>query len=92
MMEEIDKSHLNRVCRMGEGKNCCRYIIAHPDYGIVCAKDGSTLQQMLDARVASMTAQGDNCPGWPKVAWFYKPLRGSIGVEVNGANRRQTPK
>jgi len=61
---EIEKDHLEEVCLMGQGEKCCRYIIAHPDDGIVCAKDRPNLKYAIDARVNQMTAKEDNCEGW----------------------------
>ena len=58
----IPDDTLMEVCKMGQGNNCCRYIVVDPDEGIVCAK-GTALQPTLDANVSSMHAQGDNCDG-----------------------------
>ena len=51
---------------MGQGAGCCRYIIAHPDNGIICAKNTS-LHTRLDRRVERMTAKGDNCNGYEEL-------------------------
>ena len=59
---EITNERLMEICKMGMGKQCCRYIIVDPDEGFVCAK-GTPLQVTLDANVLTMTAQGDNCEG-----------------------------
>ena len=61
-MKSLDNKRLKEICKMGQGKNCCRYIIADPDEGIVCAK-GTSIQYMLDNRVNEMKAKGDNCEG-----------------------------
>ena len=47
---------------MGQGADCCRYIIVDSDDGIVCAKD-TTWETIIDKRAEQMTAQGDNCEG-----------------------------
>lgn len=57
----IDKEHLP-TCKMGQGAACCKYLVMAG--GFACAKP-STLKFTIDARGDSMTAQGDNCPGWP---------------------------
>lgn len=55
--------HVKTVCKIGQGKECCRYLTMGPD-GLCCEKK-SSLKTILDQRVASnsMTAQGDNCEG-----------------------------
>jgi len=58
----IPDETLTEVCKMGQGEECCRYIIVDPDEGIVCGK-GTPLQPTLDANVKTMIAQGDNCEG-----------------------------
>lgn len=54
---------LKRVCRIGQGHDCCRYILCGAG-GFHCGKHGS-LRAHLDDRVARETinARGDNCPG-----------------------------
>lgn len=53
--------YLSEVCKIGQGKACCRYIVAGAK-GIECAKTTS-LKPTIDARVESMVAQSDNCDG-----------------------------
>jgi hypothetical protein len=59
---KISNEHLKEVCKIGQGKACCRYIGLSD--GWACLKH-SSLKDTLDARVRSktMTAQGDNCEG-----------------------------
>jgi len=54
---------LKRVCRIGEGHACCRYVTMDGD-GFDCAKHGE-FRAHLDHRVSMETinARGDNCPG-----------------------------
>ena len=56
--------HLQSVCKIGQGKTCCRYLVTGIN-GFQCAKLTS-LRLTLDARVEAdtMTAQGDNCDGY----------------------------
>lgn len=61
---EMTKEHLNEVCRIGHGTACCRYVLVHPDDGIICGKDDPGMKLTLDKRVEQMTAKGDNCDGW----------------------------
>jgi hypothetical protein len=55
---------LDKVCKIGQGKDCCRYLGAGAD-GITCLKKNIRLKGILDGKVAEgkMTAQGDNCEG-----------------------------
>ena len=59
----ISNEHLREVCRIGQGNDCCRYLICGKN-GFQCSKH-SNLKSHLDAMVTStkMTAQGDNCDG-----------------------------
>jgi len=61
---KISKIHLNQVCKIGQGNECCRYITVGPQ-GFGCEKH-SDLKGVLDAKVnaGEMVAQGDNCAGW----------------------------
>ncbi len=61
---EIAKDYLTETCKIGQGNACCRYVIVHPDDGIICAKEQPNMKAALDMRVKKMTAQGDNCIGW----------------------------
>lgn len=54
--------HLSEVCKAGQGTACCRYVLAGAD-GITCGKISPTWKRIIDDRVSTMTAQGDNCPG-----------------------------
>ena len=55
----MNEYHLKSICKIGQGKECCRYILIGKD-GFECAKNTS-LQKNLDDRVEQMNAQGDNC-------------------------------
>ena len=63
---EITQEYLKETCKMGQGNDCCRYIIVHPEDGFVCGKEEPDIKSVLDERVdnLSMTARGDNCEGW----------------------------
>jgi len=54
---------LKTTCKLGQGSETCRYLIAGPK-GFECAKH-TGLQNLIDARVEAGTfrAQGDNCGG-----------------------------
>ena len=58
----ISFQHLEEVCKIGQGKECCRYIGVSDSFE--CMKH-SSLKNALDARVQSktITARGDNCGG-----------------------------
>ena len=59
----VNDEHAKGVCRVGCGKECCRYLTMSP-LGWSCEKH-SSLRPLLDARVemGTMNAQGDNCEG-----------------------------
>ena len=62
-MKPIDDEKLKTVCKIGQGKDCCRYL-ACGTKGFECMKN-TYLAKLLDSRVkaCTMTAQGDNCDG-----------------------------
>lgn len=55
--------YLKNVCKIGQGADCCRYIVAGVG-GITCAKL-TEMKVVIDRRVEEgrFTAQGDNCEG-----------------------------
>ena len=56
--------HIENICKPGQGKSCCRYLVVGPD-GLECIKK-TEHKKTMDARVMfnSMVAQGDNCNGY----------------------------
>lgn len=61
---QINKDRLHRVCRIGKGADCCKYITCGP-MGFCCEKK-TTMKVSIDAAaLRGMTAQGDNCEGLP---------------------------
>lgn len=58
--------HLYDVCKIGQGRDCCRYIIGDGK-GLHCAKLAVSLKEEIDRRVLfnAMTARADNCAGRP---------------------------
>lgn len=66
---ELTDFELKTLCKMGQGNACCRFILVHPEYGIICAKH-SSMRFALNENVKNglMTAISDNCEGkpWPK--------------------------
>ena len=63
MSISIDREQLEKICLMGQGNACCRYILGGRD-GITCGKHTS-LRETIDYKVAAgtFTARGDNCEG-----------------------------
>ena len=56
---------LKQVCRVGQGKECCRYV-GLGGSGFCCLKLVPSAKAQLDFRVLALediTAQGDNCEG-----------------------------
>lgn len=62
-MKAVPGGHVHRVCLIGQGDACCRYLVVGS--GFECAKFPLSARQMIDARVdaGSFTAAGDNCDG-----------------------------
>ena len=62
-MKTINDEKLKAVCKIGAGKECCRYLACGAD-GFECLKNTSAAK-LLDKRVEAdtITAQGDNCVG-----------------------------
>jgi hypothetical protein len=56
-------TYLKEVCKIGQGHDCCRYIVAGA-VGVTCAKL-TPMKDTLDERVKAETfiARGDNCEG-----------------------------
>jgi len=71
--------HVVDICKIGQGKFCCRYLVAGSD-GLECAKH-TTLKALLDNRVytGKMNAQGDNCN--------FK----NVNLNINDENTPTTP-
>lgn len=59
----VTMTYLKEVCKIGQGADCCRYIVAGKG-GIECAKL-STMKPAIDSRVEAgmFVAQADNCEG-----------------------------
>ena len=60
---KIPDEHLREVCKIGQGNECCRYILCGRN-GFECGKR-DTLKKFIDDQVLGneMAAQGDNCDG-----------------------------
>lgn len=65
-MQELEP-YVKNVCKLGQGHECCRYLLLSPD-GWECAKV-TGLKVLLDDRVKmeKMNARGDNCEGQIKI-------------------------
>lgn len=66
---KISDQNLKEVCKIGQGKDCCRYVTVGPK-GFECAKNTGLLRCILNTKVERnmMVAQGDNCDGIKEVA------------------------
>lgn len=56
--------HIKNVCKIGQGKECCRYLTLGPD-GWNCERNNPSAKRMLDLRVesGSFISKGINCDG-----------------------------
>lgn len=63
-MKLIPSKMLKEVCKIGQGAECCRFIVVS-DEGLMCAKNKTVSHDVLNNLVNEgiMTAQGDNCEG-----------------------------
>lgn len=59
----MDDSYVNDVCKIGQGSDCCRYLMMGSG-GFECAKASAMMRNAIDARASRMTAKGDNCSGF----------------------------
>lgn len=59
------KEHIKEVCKAGQGSDCCRFLMMHPDHGMACAKNDAQWSNFFNAKVElnEMKAKGDNCEG-----------------------------
>lgn len=56
-------NYLMEVCKIGQAKECCRYLVAGKT-GLECCKYDSANKAKIDnAWSVSHVAQGDNCEG-----------------------------
>lgn len=62
-MKVIPEKTLDKVCLMGQGKLCCRFLVVSGE-GISCAKH-SDFHKTINYRAETeqMVARGDNCEG-----------------------------
>ncbi len=60
----VPNQYANDVCKMGQGADCCKYLMAGPN-GLECAKDPANFgfKDQIEAN-NTMTAKGDNCDGY----------------------------
>lgn len=54
--------HVKSVCRIGQGAQCCRYLLMGQN-GFECGKQDEVMRRTIDARVIGFTAKSDNCEG-----------------------------
>ena len=62
----IPTETLLRICKIGRGVACCRYIVSGGN-GFECAKHEPDLNRQINERVNEglFVARGDNCKGLP---------------------------
>ena len=58
-------SYINVICKIGQGKDCCKYLIMGKS-GFECAKFTTSTKLLIDKNWnPQKVAQGDNCAGKP---------------------------
>ena len=87
MDNKLPVEYAKETCKLGQGSNCCRYLILGSE-GFECAKLTS-LKATLDARGDTMNAQGDNCRGkGEQTKKVNHPILGEIDViQIEGGDR-----
>lgn len=77
MSKISNELHVQKVCKMGQGKDCCSYL-GMGSQGWECLKE-SELKPTIDARrkADTMTAKSDNCDGFDS---FTKKNNGGQNV------------
>lgn len=54
---------ISKICQIGQGAKCCRYIMLDKD-GFFCAKSDPSSKMLVDSNWnETKSAQGDNCEG-----------------------------
>jgi hypothetical protein len=61
-MGMITNEYTKEICKPGQMKKTCRYLLMGPK-GWECGKTDPRTKVSIDNRVASMSAQSDNCDG-----------------------------
>lgn len=56
--------HTREICKLGQGEDCCAFIVMGMD-GFECVK-GTLTQQTIELKLAegTMNAKDDNCKGY----------------------------
>lgn len=67
-MSAISSDYVRDTCRLGEGEDCCAYLMMGSG-GFECAKDNG-FADAIRARLedGQLGAQGDHCEGWDRRA------------------------
>lgn len=61
-MGMITNEYVKTTCKPGQMEKTCRYLLMSPE-GWECGKTDPRRKVVIDNRVASMSAQSDNCDG-----------------------------
>lgn len=61
---KISQQMAQDTCKIGEGRECCRYLFAGPK-GLECGKLEPEMKNWVDAKVlrGDMVSLGDHCDG-----------------------------
>lgn len=61
MPSTVSDLYVEKVCKIGQGAACCRFLVGGPK-GFECGKMYPELVAQIEART-DMMAKADNCPG-----------------------------
>lgn len=63
----IAQEYVAVVCKKGKGAACCRFLMFDGEYQ--CGKLIPEIAAQVEARRSTMSAKGDNCPGYSEVRY-----------------------
>jgi hypothetical protein len=61
-MATITDKHVEITCKIGQQEKTCRYLLMGHT-GWECGKKDLQIKQIIDNKVATMSAKADNCNG-----------------------------
>lgn len=61
----ITQTHLEEVCKLGQGEATCAFLMSRGGMDMECAKE-TEIEPVIRQRLflGTMNAKGDNCSGW----------------------------
>jgi hypothetical protein len=65
MEKTINDNHLKKFCKIGQGVECCRYVMVGKN-GFECLKNIPKAKKLIDEQIKNRSdfPKGDNCNGY----------------------------